>query len=270
MPKRTSPKKRQSDFRLPPGVSMQKEQLPAGWAYVFRHAELGLLGRLVLQGLPGGHCQVSCEVAGDPTDPLTGRRRKVLEPVTTALIERLEAQTAIFPGTPWVVPPASPLAPRRLIESKLIQCEQCDAGVALLIFADEATDHGGLEDYARLMYQQIQATNLPTWVIGPPQGEEPPPCGRRIFCKSGPHANRCAACGRTNSTRSSRRSPAPIAADHAAGRDNTGRATQHVVRIASSPVPCCPCGSTGTVRQFLIPVDGAGEGKALPDRYPPW
>ena len=68
MPQRTPPKKRQNDFRLPPGVSMQKEQLPSGWAYVFRHAELGLLGRLVLQGLPSGHCQVSCEVALDSSE----------------------------------------------------------------------------------------------------------------------------------------------------------------------------------------------------------
>lgn len=112
MPKRTSPQKRQGDFRLPPGVSMQKAQLPAGWAYVFRHAKLGLLGRLVLQGLPGGHCQVSCEVSGDPADPLTARRRKVLEPVTTALVQQLEAQTATVPGTPWGVPPTSLPAPR--------------------------------------------------------------------------------------------------------------------------------------------------------------
>jgi hypothetical protein len=175
MPKRLPSKTRQSDFRLPPDVSMQKEQLPAGWAYVFRHAELGLLGRLVLQGLPSGHCQVSCEVAGDPADPRTARRRKVLEPVTTALMRQLEAQTATVLGPPWGTPPPSPSPPRRLIESKLMQCERCDAGVALLIFADEATDHGGLEDYARLMYGQIQATDLPTWVIGPPQGEEPLP-----------------------------------------------------------------------------------------------
>jgi hypothetical protein len=47
MPKRTPPKKRQSDFRLPPAVSMQKEPLPSGWAYVVRHAKLGLLGRVV-------------------------------------------------------------------------------------------------------------------------------------------------------------------------------------------------------------------------------
>ncbi len=171
MPQRTPPKKRQNDFRLPPGVSMQKEQLPSGWAYVFHHTKLGLLGRLVLQGLPSGHCQVSCEVAGDPADPLTARRRKMLEPVTTELVQRLEAQTATVVGTPWGTPPPSPPPPRRMIESKLMQCERCDAGVALLIFADEATDHGGLEEYAWLMYGQIQATNLPTWIIGPPQGD---------------------------------------------------------------------------------------------------
>ena len=175
MPKRTPPKKRQCDFRLPRGVSMQKEPIPAGSAYVFRHAGLGLLGRLVLHSVPSGHCQISCEVAGDPADPMTVKRRKVLEPVTTALVQRLEAQTATVLGTPWGAPPPSPPLPRRLIESKLMQCERCDAGVALLIFADEATDHGGLEDYARLMYVQIRATNLPTWVIGPPQGNEPLP-----------------------------------------------------------------------------------------------
>src|SRR5436305_9646398 len=81
MPKRTPPKKRQSDFRLPLGVSMQQEPIPAGSAYVFRHAELGLLGRLVLQSLPSGYCQILCEVAGDPADPMTAKRWQVLEPV---------------------------------------------------------------------------------------------------------------------------------------------------------------------------------------------
>ena len=74
---RTPPKKRQSGFRLPPAVSMQKEQLPSGWAYVFRHAKLAC-GRLV--GTPSsGHCEVVCEVAGDPADPLTASRA-VMEP----------------------------------------------------------------------------------------------------------------------------------------------------------------------------------------------
>ncbi len=100
---------------------MQKEQLPSGWAYVFRHADLGLLGRLILQGLPSGHCQVSCEVAGDPADPLTARRRAVLEPVTTELVRRLDAHTNTIQGVPWGTPPPSPPTQGRLIESKLMQ-----------------------------------------------------------------------------------------------------------------------------------------------------
>src|SRR2546427_10545120 len=156
MKKRTPPKKRQSGFHLPRGVSMHKEPLPSGWAYVLRHKELGLLGRLVLHGLPSGHCQVSCEVAGDPADALTARRRAVLEPVTTALVRRLEAQTSTVQAVPWGTPPPRPPTSGRLIETKRMQCERCDAGVALLIFADEATDHGGLEDYTRLMYAQMQ------------------------------------------------------------------------------------------------------------------
>lgn len=129
----------------------------------------------MVQGLSSGHCQVSCEVAGDPADPLTARRRAVLEPLTTALVRRLEAQTGTVLGTPSGTPPPRPAAPGRIVESKLMQCARCDAGVALLIFADDATDQGGLEDYARLMYQQIRTTNLPTWIIGPPRGTEPLP-----------------------------------------------------------------------------------------------
>jgi hypothetical protein len=44
--------------------------------------------------------------------------------------------------------------------------------VALLIFADEAINQGGLEDYARLMYGQVKTLNVPTWVIGPPTGND--------------------------------------------------------------------------------------------------
>src|SRR5690242_5634178 len=36
-------------FELPPEVSFAKERLPGGWAYVFRHRTLGLLGRILLQ-----------------------------------------------------------------------------------------------------------------------------------------------------------------------------------------------------------------------------
>ena len=43
-----------------------------------------------------------------------------------------------------------------MIESKLMQCERCEAGVALSHLAPEATDPGRFEDYARKMYAQVK------------------------------------------------------------------------------------------------------------------
>ncbi len=47
--------------------------------------------------------------------------------------------------------------------------------MALLIFTDDAKDHGGIEDYARMMYPKVVELNVPTWVIGPPIESEPKP-----------------------------------------------------------------------------------------------
>ena len=80
-----------NDFRLPPGVSCQKERLADGWAYVFCHAPLGQLGRLVLHDIPSGRGHISCEVAGKPVDSMPAQRLTLLQPVTTALMQRLEA-----------------------------------------------------------------------------------------------------------------------------------------------------------------------------------
>jgi len=164
----------QESFRLPTDVTATKEQLAAGLAYVLRHRTLGLLGRLVLQDREDGRCQVSCEVAGDPEDPMTAQRFAVLQPLTTALIQRLEAQPGPPVTAPHRPPPPRPAGPDgEWVESKLVQCERCTAGVALLIFAVQATDQGGLEDYARKRYRQVVRLNLPTYVIGPALGEGP-------------------------------------------------------------------------------------------------
>ncbi|MFC1716892.1 hypothetical protein ACFL6S_24710 [Candidatus Poribacteria bacterium] len=76
------------------------------------------------------------------------------------------------PVSPLPGPSASPL---KRVATKLMQCERCGANVALLIFADDTTDRGGLEDCARLMYQKVVELNMPTWVIGPPIESEPSP-----------------------------------------------------------------------------------------------
>lgn len=162
-------------FHLPAGVSSRKEPVPGGGtAYVFRHTTLGSLGRLVLQER-AGQCHVFCEVAGEPEDPMTAQRLAILQPLSLELIQRLEAQfggpVAAPRASSW--PPPASGDPGEWVESKMMQCERCDAGVALLIFAVRATDEGGLEDYARRMYREVVRQNLPTYVIGPALGGGP-------------------------------------------------------------------------------------------------
>ena len=66
--------------------------------------------------------------------------------------------------------PASPKSPAEVVECKYMPCERCGATVALLIFADDATDPGRFEDYAPKMYHEYKRLDVPTWIIGPPIG----------------------------------------------------------------------------------------------------
>jgi hypothetical protein len=48
--------------------------------YVFRHRLLGEIGRILLQELGDGRCHISCEVVGDPSDPMTTQRQAIFKP----------------------------------------------------------------------------------------------------------------------------------------------------------------------------------------------
>ncbi len=61
-------------FKLPSDISYQQTQLANGVAFNFRHAQLGELGRILLQERPDGQTQIICEVVGDPDDPMTAKR----------------------------------------------------------------------------------------------------------------------------------------------------------------------------------------------------
>ena len=165
----------QGGFQLPPDVSFSKERLSYGWAYVFRHKTLGYLGRIVLQDRADGQTHVVSEVAGDPDDPMTQQRAAIFKPLSTVLTRQLDIATGGSGDDRQDDPPARPPEPQQVVESKHIQCERCNAIVALLIFADQVTDIGRLEDYARLMHAQVKSFDVPTWVIGPPTGTEPLP-----------------------------------------------------------------------------------------------
>ena len=161
-----------SKFKLPSDISFYKEQLDNGIAFIFRHAEGGELGRLLLQERSDGQTQVKVEVVGDQRDPMTAQRAAIFVPIGRELSNLLEQAVgrSSAPATSTDAhAPKPPLKSIKQIASKLIPCPRCGRPAALLIFADDASEQGGLEDYARLMYPQVVELNVPTWVIAPPE-----------------------------------------------------------------------------------------------------
>lgn len=158
------------NISMPSGVSFRKEVLQGNHVYVFRHIELGDLGRIVVQGLQNGHSHISCEVVGDLDDPMTAVRKDIFAPLSeqvTSIMETLLGKGSLNGS----VPPPSPKSNTEVVESKLIPCAQCGRNAALLIFADDATTPGDFADYARKMYHKYKELDVPTWIIGPPVGE---------------------------------------------------------------------------------------------------
>ncbi len=163
----------QGRFELPPDVSFRKRRVNGGWAYVFRHRTLGELGRILVLDTGDGHSRITCELAGDPSDPMTAKRAEVFKPLGLELAHRLEAIAGTIPESKAAPPPPSPPGTRDVIESRLIPCDHCGTPVALLIFAREADDAGQFEDYARKMYPEYTRLNVATWIIGPALGGGP-------------------------------------------------------------------------------------------------
>jgi len=170
---RTWPPTPPTDFKLPPDVTSTRATLATGAiAYSFRHAHLGLLGRLVISAR-GDQTQVTSELSGDADDPMTAARLAIFRPISEALTAILDHRsggdpaTYVARGTDTPAPqPPGPDA-NHLVKSKLVQCDRCDAFVAHIVFADEAT--GTMEDHARVMHRRIRELGLPAWVRGPIQ-----------------------------------------------------------------------------------------------------
>lgn len=125
-----------STFHLPEDVSVRKTRLSSGWSYLFRHTELGYLGRIVLQGRPDGRTNVTCEVAGDADEPMTEKRAEIFKPLGMELARQLDKATGGSGEDSWVSPQPCPPESTKRVATKLMQCETCGAPVALLIFAD--------------------------------------------------------------------------------------------------------------------------------------
>ena len=150
---------------LPPGITFTKERIEDQWVFTFRHEELGDIGRIRLKGT-GNNTMINLDVIGDPSDPMTARRREIFEPIGMRIANQMEPVAGAGAEAP--IPTPQPGQEKTLVESQIMQCEKCDAYVAVLIFADNAWTPDVLEDYARMMNSSYSKTNLPTWVIGTP------------------------------------------------------------------------------------------------------
>jgi len=168
--RRKTPSEAAAGLSLPPGISLSRERLPVGTAYVFRHVELGELGRMRVEGTPSGETCITCEVAGFEDDPMFARRREILEPLSVEITRAIESIGGLGRSAP--LPPVS-RRPAGQVPAEEVHCEQCGTLVAFLIFADDATDLGRFEDYARLMFPHYSAHPVPAYIIGPEQGTGP-------------------------------------------------------------------------------------------------
>ena len=151
------------NYKLPPGVTFTKELMADGrYGYVFRHETMGQLGRILVLPL-GNETQLQVEVSGDPDDPMTKVRQDILDPISRDILGKME--DICGPGTGV---PGSYESPRdqHCVKSMIYPCDICETTVAHIIFADDATTSGHLEDYARMMHSRIKEIAVPTWIIG--------------------------------------------------------------------------------------------------------
>lgn len=80
----------QSPFLLPPDVRTEKVDLPGGeFRFVFHHDIYGELGHVRVLPAMTDDSLIRVEVFGDVDDPMTEKRREILEPITKKLIEQM-------------------------------------------------------------------------------------------------------------------------------------------------------------------------------------
>ena len=150
------------DFKLPPNITVTRQPLPNSIAYVFRDIDLGELGRLAVESTLTGETRITSEVAAFPADPMTQRRLEVLDPLCKELTHVLESIRGQGRAELLPVRDSQPVGQ---VPCEEVRCEASGKMVAFLVFADDATDEGRSEDYARLMYPHYSSHIVPTYII---------------------------------------------------------------------------------------------------------
>ncbi|MDA0345190.1 MAG: hypothetical protein O3C54_04430 [Proteobacteria bacterium] len=156
-------KAKSSEFDLPKEISSQKEIMPDGnMSYVFNHASLGQVGRLIILPHPSGQAQINYEVSGSPNDPLTQKRTEIITPIFRKIIDQMNA---ILGSSDQSVQSVSTTQKTNKIKSMVLPCDNCNAPAAMLLHAESNTN-ASIEDVARLMFDNVKKLNVPTWIVG--------------------------------------------------------------------------------------------------------
>ena len=151
------------NISLPEDVTCHRELQPNGKPfYLFKHVELGTLGRMFIMG-NGNESQLMFDVMGEEDDPLTEKKKNLFLPITHMISEQMEKGLGAGKGTvkPMILP-----SNVRSIKAEHITCKTCHALVAVIVYAEEATTAAELIDHATFFHKKAKELNVPTWVLG--------------------------------------------------------------------------------------------------------
>ena len=147
----------------PSAVNATKTLLPDGRSYVFRHRDLGELGRLLIVPRSNGENQLLFEAVGDPDDPMTQKRHDIFGPLCQNISDIMEHVCGRGTGN---LDAYVSQKEKHLIRSDTMPCVQCNATTAMMVVAPYASTPDRLEDYACLMFAKIKEANVPAWIVG--------------------------------------------------------------------------------------------------------
>lgn len=152
-------------FSLPPNVSCTRTLIENNvYAFVFRHIELGEIGKLIILPKAKGS-EFIYEVIGEPDNPTTIKRQELFEPIAKNIIQTFNQLfwKHVANYGPYVVPKET------TIKSETKLCTTCAAPVAKIFIASNAYNANYLEDCSNLVFAQINQLNVPAWIIGEEQ-----------------------------------------------------------------------------------------------------
>ena len=86
-------------IELPANVTAQRKPISAtSYEYIFRHSELGQLGKVLLSVCASGTSRITCLVHGNPGEKLTEQRRAIFEPLAKKLAEQMRLTATFLKG----------------------------------------------------------------------------------------------------------------------------------------------------------------------------